>query len=466
LTLTSNPTLSGGTANGVTYLNGSKVLTSGSALTFDGTALAVTGTLSATGTSTLAAINASGNITGTGTVGIANNSGYLMKDSAGNYRTMSILNSSNIMSFGDTDNFGASEVRLVAGTGNPLKLYGGNTLVATLTSSSLYTASGINVGIGLSNPTAKLSTLVANGVTPSISMANTASGLTYSWYASNTASNGFNGLGLFDGTDFRLVVNSSGNLGLGVTPSAWLSSTVAVQLGNYGSLFAFKNSGNVYLNNNSYTNSSGNEIYLNTAPAGRYRISDNAHYWYSAASGTAGDAISFTQALTLDADGRLLVGMTSNPIPGKTFSKDTQNPFVAWNPSTSGNSGFIDFGTEASFTERGYIYYNRAAGLVQLSATSDQRLKENIKDATSTLGVINQIKVRQFDWKETGNTNIGFIAQELYEIVPEAVCVGEDNEDGTVKRHWGVSKEYLVPYLVKAIQELKADFDAYKEAHP
>jgi len=42
-----NPTFSGGTANGVTYLNGSKVLTSGSALTFDGTNFATTGTATA-----------------------------------------------------------------------------------------------------------------------------------------------------------------------------------------------------------------------------------------------------------------------------------------------------------------------------------------------------------------------------------------------------------------------------------
>ena len=47
-TLTANPTLSAGTANGVLYLNGSKVATSGSALTFDGTDLATTGTSSAT----------------------------------------------------------------------------------------------------------------------------------------------------------------------------------------------------------------------------------------------------------------------------------------------------------------------------------------------------------------------------------------------------------------------------------
>ena len=51
----SSPTISDGTANGVAYLNGSKVLTTGSALTFNGSALAVTGTLSTTSTTTVAA---------------------------------------------------------------------------------------------------------------------------------------------------------------------------------------------------------------------------------------------------------------------------------------------------------------------------------------------------------------------------------------------------------------------------
>lgn len=47
-TFSSNPVLSAGTANGIAYLNGSKAVTSGSALTFDGTNLATTGTASAT----------------------------------------------------------------------------------------------------------------------------------------------------------------------------------------------------------------------------------------------------------------------------------------------------------------------------------------------------------------------------------------------------------------------------------
>jgi hypothetical protein len=53
--------------------------------------------------------------------------------------------------------------------------------------------------------------------------------------------------------------------------------------------------------------------YVETRPAGQYRIDNNAHAWFTAASGTAGNAISFTQAMTLDASGRLLVGTTSAP---------------------------------------------------------------------------------------------------------------------------------------------------------
>jgi hypothetical protein len=109
----------------------------------------------------------------------------------------------------------------------------------------------------------------------------------------------------------RMRIDSSGNVGIGVTPSSWLSSIFATQIGNYGSVYAFKSSGNVYLNNNTYVNSGGSDVYLNTAPAGRYRISDNTHIWYNAPSGTAGTNASLTQAMTLDSSGNLLLGGTT-----------------------------------------------------------------------------------------------------------------------------------------------------------
>ena len=293
----------------------------------------------------------------------------------------------------------------------------------------------------------------------------------------------------------RMTLDASGNLGVGTTSPASYGKFSVIGTGSTASVLdngAARITNTVVSGGGSYTQYykdltptyvAGIGAYspaTSTAVSGivfsdyqggwteRARISSDGTFRVKGA-GTAGstDAVQFSgsapaSSMALDSSGRLLVGITSNPIPGKVFSQDTQNPFVSWNPSTSGNNGFIDFGTEATFTERGYIYYNRAAGQTQLSATSDERLKENIVDYGTALPLINSLRVRQFDWKETGNTCVGFIAQELYEIVPEAVSVGENNEDGTIKRHWGISKDYLVPYLVKAMQEQQAIIESLK----
>lgn len=108
----------------------------------------------------------------------------------------------------------------------------------------------------------------------------------------------------FDGT----------NLGLGVTPSAW-SSYRALQLAGGGSLVSFDNAAEVW--SNAFFNGSNN-VYIANGFATRYHANNNgAHAWYTAPSGTAGAAITFTQAMTLDASGRLGIGTTS---PGADLS--------------------------------------------------------------------------------------------------------------------------------------------------
>ena len=101
--------------------------------------------------------------------------------------------------------------------------------------------------------------------------------------------------------------DASGNFGLGVTPSAWSASFKAIQLGTkgafYGSTSATVIADNVY--------NDGSAKYLTTAAAGNYVQSGGTHYWQIAGSGTAGNAITFTQAMTLDASGNLGVGTTS-----------------------------------------------------------------------------------------------------------------------------------------------------------
>jgi hypothetical protein len=104
----------------------------------------------------------------------------------------------------------------------------------------------------------------------------------------------------------------NGNLGLGVTPSAWFAESKVLQFDGGAVLVGITNLPNyVSLSANSRINFSGNSIYLNSTSASRYQQFDGVHSWYTAPSGTAGNAISFTQAMTLDASGRLGIGTTS-----------------------------------------------------------------------------------------------------------------------------------------------------------
>jgi len=98
---------------------------------------------------------------------------------------------------------------------------------------------------------------------------------------------------------------------------------------------------------------------------------------------------------------------------------------------------------------------------------SDLRLKENITDLTGSLDKILQLRGVNYTWKDTENrgaeTHIGFIAQEVEEVIPELVGDGglPIDEDGN-EAYKNVNYANLVPVLVEAIKELKAENDALK----
>jgi hypothetical protein len=99
---------------------------------------------------------------------------------------------------------------------------------------------------------------------------------------------------------------------------------------------------------------------------------------------------------------------------------------------------------------------------------SDQRIKENINPLSYGLNEIlqlNPVSYNQYDsevidgeiiLKETYKSTIGLIAQEVNNLIPEAVGVGNDTE------LWGLDYDKIVPVLVKAIQELKSENDNLK----
>jgi hypothetical protein len=92
-----------------------------------------------------------------------------------------------------------------------------------------------------------------------------------------------------------------------VTPSAWGSSSTAIQNRN-ASLWA--TSAAAYLGYNYFYDGSARK-YIASSFATEYTQLNGQHLWYTAASGTAGNTITFTQALTLDANRNLLLNGTS-----------------------------------------------------------------------------------------------------------------------------------------------------------
>lgn len=144
------------------------------------------------------------------------------------------------------------------------------------------------------------------------------------------------------------------NLGLGVTPSAW-STLRGFDIGTTGSLSSHSSGAtdSAFVSGNAYFNGT-NWIYKATSTATQYKMYGGVHSWYTAPSGTAGNAISFTQAMTLDASGNVGIG-TSSParklhVVGTIGSYNSANDSqtLVYNNGTVGSIN-VTYGTTGSY---------------------------------------------------------------------------------------------------------------------
>jgi hypothetical protein len=263
-----------------------------------------------------------------------------------------------------------------------------------------------------------------------------------------------------------MTLNSSGNVGVGVTPSAW-GTFKAIDLGTGSSISGA--SSTTALGFNNYWNGS-NYIYKLTAAAGDYRQTALGHAWYTAASGTAGNTISFTQAMTLDATGNLLVGTTTNTNTSRVFARGTGGATTLAIQSSTGDTanpsllvGKFDNDSTTSQILVRFTINNNAGGSGQINANgasqaafgsfSDSRLKDNIVSLPSQLANILSLRPVEFDYKDGSGHQTGFVAQEMQKVYSDAV--GEQNGFLTIT---GWSKTEA--RLVSAIKELAVKVQA------
>lgn len=351
-------------------------------------------------------------------------------------------------------------------TGNGMYLPATNALgFSTAGTNAVYIDASQNVGIGTSSLGNGRLTVQGGRIAVIGSAASNAAEL----YISNTDASGGtwrvgDAIGASAGTftiyggsaaSVKMAIDSSGNVGIGVTPSAWISSWKALE--QSGVTLASSSTIGI-VGQNWYINSSGTDIYKTTAAAALYKQTAGAHSWLNAPSGTAGNAISFTQAMTLDASGNLLVGKTTTAIGTIGFRVEgTTGRFVtslvtgAFNQINHTSGTGTEYAIEFLRSSATVGSITTTTGATLYNTISDQRLKENIVDAPEFGSVIDSLQVRSFDWKSSdSHQRAGFVAQELVTVAPEAVHQPADPE-----AMMAVDYSKLVPMLVKEIQSLR-----------
>jgi hypothetical protein len=137
---------------------------------------------------------------------------------------------------------------------------------------------------------------------------------------------------------------------------------------------------------------------------------------------------------------------------------------------------YIDFGTDAMIkfaidnvedfrmADGGTFHANADVIAYSSTISSDEKLKTNIEDTKYGLDDVMKLRGVDFNWKEKfeGKKDVGFIAQEVQEVLPELVkevdSIGEDDGD----THLTVDYAKVVPVLVESIKELKKEVDSLK----
>ena len=140
------------------------------------------------------------------------------------------------------------------------------------------------------------------------------------------------------------------------------------------------------------------------------------------------------------------------------IGRDT-NDYITWT-NNSRMDVYVNGSNEFRFESDGDFHADGNVTAYSTTTASDRRLKDNIEIIPNALEKVEALNGVSFDWKKTGEKSAGVIAQEVQEVLPEAVK--EVTPVGGGDSHLTVNYHALTSILIEAIKELKAELDEHK----
>jgi hypothetical protein len=411
-------------------------------------------------------------IDSSGNVGIGTSSpNYALdvEDSGGGFIKASFVSTGSTHSSIVFDNTGSSANSVRVGSQN------NDFYVRTSGTERMRIDSSGNVGIGTSNPLSILHVGSGSDANVPITLAPASGGNIEFRNTSSTGSFSFTNA---NGTSEAMRIDSSGNVGIGVTPTRQFhihdasgdnnlhitNSTTGTTATDGFSIVSQSSTNDVLFNQREAAN-----IIVLTSGAERMRIDSSGNLLVGTTSSYGGkvniNGSGYTSSAAVEINGAGTNNARS--LACSTALLTSSHGMIQLGTANPGNGYFLAF----SAPDGGYNYAIR--GSISLSGTSvayntssDYRLKENVVNLTGATTRLKQLEPKRFNFIADADTTVdGFIAHEVQTVVPEAITGTKDEVDAEGNPvYQGIDQSKLVPLLVATIKELEARITALENA--